>query len=85
MDKSGDCWLWVGGKSKAGYGQINVEGLIVYTHRLVYEMAYGPIAAGLEVCHRCDTPACCRPEHLFLGTHQENVTDMITKGRKGKL
>lgn len=88
VDKSGECWLWTGGKSKAGYGQIKVEGRIVYTHRLVYEMAYGPIAAGLEVCHDCpdgDNPAYCRPDHLFLGTHQENITDMITKGRKGKL
>lgn len=81
VDKSGDCWLWTAGKSK-GYGQFSpTRRTHIYAHRLSHELAYGTIPEGLKVCHRCDTPLCVRPDHLFLGTPADNVHDRMSKGR----
>ena len=81
VDRSGDCWLWTGAITGVGYGHIYADGRLAYTHRLAYELTYGPIPEGLFVCHHCDNPPCCRPEHLFLGTAQDNQSDMAAKGR----
>ena len=59
-----------------------VDGRLQYAHRVMYEMTFGPISPGLSVCHRCDMPACVRPDHLFLGTHTDNMQDCSRKGRK---
>lgn len=79
------CWLWTASLDKRGYGQQrSVENGKMYmrkAHRISYEIANGPIAGGLWVLHRCDTPACVNPEHLFLGTVVDNVGDMMIKGR----
>lgn len=74
------CWLWSGGKS-VGYGCLRVSGKSVLAHRFSWEIHNGPIPAGLVACHKCDNPACVRPDHLFLGTQVENIKDMWLKGR----
>lgn len=82
IESPSGCMLWTGAKSSSGYGQLRVDGRIIQTHRLSYEIHVGPIPRGLEICHRCDTPACWEPTHLFEGTHTANMRDMQTKGRR---
>jgi hypothetical protein len=77
----GDCWIWTGSLNNKGYGRINRSRLIVYAHRLAYELSFGEIPAGMNVLHRCDTPACVNPAHLFLGTQADNNLDCRNKGR----
>lgn len=81
VDKSGDCWLWLGGKSQ-GYGYINLGyQKLRRAHRLAWELTNGPIPNGMCVLHKCDVRNCVRPEHLFLGTRVENVKDCMNKDR----
>lgn len=82
VEKSDRCWLWLG-STNHGYGQIKVAGIPKRTHRLVWELTFGPIPDGLDVCHHCDRPPCVRPDHLFLGTALHNAHDKIRKGRAG--
>ncbi len=75
------CWLWIGGWSRKGYGRTTGNGLSVLAHRIFYSAHVGPIPDGMMVCHKCDTPACCNPAHLFLGTAADNNDDMVAKKR----
>lgn len=77
----GECWGFLGFRNLSGYGQMTEGGRVVGAHRVAWELANGPIPPGLEVCHSCDNPPCCNPDHLFLGTHAENMTDAGRKGR----
>jgi hypothetical protein len=81
VQKTADCWVWTGARSGAGYGQININDVLVFTHRFSWELHHGPIPDGLLVCHHCDNPPCCNPAHLFLGTPSDNMVDKIRKGR----
>ena len=74
-----ECWLWRGSITK-GYGKFRLDGKIVLAHRIAYLLEYGKYDENLDVCHTCDTPACVNPNHLFLGTHQDNMRDMLAKG-----
>lgn len=77
----GPCWVYTGCKMTRGYGQIAFEGRQIGTHKLAWILTHGPVPEGMEVCHRCDNPPCSRPEHLFLGTHRDNMQDAAAKGR----
>jgi len=76
-----DCWLWNRWKDKDGYGQIRRFGRKCRAHRVAYELTRGPIPKGRFVLHSCDNPSCVNPQHLWIGTHTDNVRDMMNKGR----
>ncbi len=75
------CWLWTSAIHDRGYGMFGMKGRAVRVHRIMWEITFGPIPEGIWVLHRCDTRCCCNPSHLFLGTNQDNVDDMMRKGR----
>lgn len=75
------CWMWIGYKMKNGYGQLHYQKKVVYAHRLSYFIHKGEFDASLCLCHKCDTPACCNPDHMFLGTRTDNANDKVAKQR----
>ena len=80
----GPCWIWTASKDSRrwkGYGFFWDGKRQRSAHRFSWELAYGAVADGMFVLHRCDNPSCIRPEHLFLGTHQDNMHDRDLKHR----
>ena len=87
LEKQGDCWIWTASTRNKGYGAIAWKdpdtGKMIQerAHRLSYRLFVGENPSNLYVLHKCDNPACCNPDHLFLGTKADNNKDMVEKGR----
>lgn len=83
------CLLWQGTQRKHGYGVFEIAGKAISAHRFAWEIQHGPIPEGMDVLHNCpggqDNPGCVNAEHLFLGTHQDNMTDKVRKGRQARM
>ncbi len=74
--------IWMGPVSKrTGYGHMVMKYKALMPHRVAWEVAFGPVPKGKFVLHRCDIRTCINPDHLFVGTHKENMLDMKMKGR----
>jgi hypothetical protein len=87
VDKTGECWLWMAGKTADGYGVIGAGGRAgrdLLAHRVAWELTNGPIPVDTWVLHNCpggDNPSCVNPAHLYLGTRLENTRDAVSKGQ----
>jgi hypothetical protein len=84
VDPVTGCWLWEGLRSTDGYGKVTLNKRSMRAHRAVWELTRGPIPEGMFVLHRCDTPLCVNPEHLFVGSQKENRQDCARKGRTAR-
>lgn len=83
VSKSDNCWEWTAALHDSGYGIFGTgDKRVDRAHRISWRLVNGDIPAGLFVCHHCDNRKCIRPDHLFLGTNDDNRADMVRKGRQ---
>lgn len=82
VQKTDGCWNWTKGLNKDGYASIRVGPTSVLAHRAAFFLRFRYIDISGCVCHSCDNPRCCNPEHLFLDDHKGNMGDMKAKGRR---
>jgi hypothetical protein len=80
-----ECWIWKKRTNNKGYGQFHYNGNLYFSHRLAYILMIGKIPNSTNLCHKCDTPRCCNPNHLFLGSQSDNMIDRTMKGRQPNL
>lgn len=85
-DTESGCWLWGGTKFTRGYGRISISGTSksIGAHRASWQLHFGEIPQGMLICHKCDTPECVNPAHLFLGTNNDNMQDKVRKNRQAR-
>ena len=81
VEKTDTCWIWTAGSRGYGYGAFKFGNKTVDSHRVSYILFKGEIPSGIFVCHTCDNPKCVNPDHLWLGTHSDNMKDAYNKGR----
>lgn len=81
VEKTAECWLWIGAVGSTGYGHIRADGKARTASRVAYELVHGAIPVGAFVLHRCDNPLCVNPAHLYAGTHSQNMADKVARGR----
>lgn len=81
IDSSTGCHNWIRHTESTGYGQVSWQGRNIQAHRYLFGLLFGKVADDKCVCHHCDNRLCCNPEHLFLGSWQDNMTDMKKKKR----
>lgn len=83
------CWIWMrclaANEGRNRYGLMKRGGVKHKAHRYAYQLYRGEIGRGMLVCHSCDIPECCNPEHLFVGTYGDNARDCVAKGRRPKI
>jgi transcriptional regulator with XRE-family HTH domain len=79
IDRETDCWNWIGGVTSAGYGSIGYHGKIWQAHRLSYEVFKEPVPKEKLIRHKCDNKLCINPDHLEIGTHQDNSRDYFER------
>ena len=75
------CMEWKACRNSKGYGQFGIDGRMRVATRIAYTLAKGQIPEGMLVCHTCDNPPCCNPDHLFIGSPKDNQSDKAIKGR----
>lgn len=80
--ENGSCWEWIGAKDTHGYGHMSINNRTHRVHRVSYKIFHSEIPNKLHVLHKCDNRNCVNPDHLFLGTNDDNVQDSVTKGRR---
>jgi hypothetical protein len=81
VDRSGECWVWTGSTDRRGYGKLKVKGKLVASHRYSWMLAHGDFPSVGFVLHKCDNRPCVRPDHLYTGTHADNMADMVRRER----
>lgn len=82
IKKTDSCWLFMGCKNNQGYGRMSIKCKNMAAHRFSWNVHFGTIPINMFVLHKCDIRNCVNPEHLFLGTHEDNMKDMAHKGRQ---
>ena len=83
IQDAASCWEWQAARNHLNYGLFHINGSVTTAGRAAWQILNGDIPDGYDVCHRCDNPPCVNILHLFLATEQENMQDMIAKGRHG--
>lgn len=84
FEMSEGCWEWNGARDRDGYGIFGYAGRMYRANRVALELHSGKLGDKYFACHHCDNPSCVRPSHLFAGTNQDNMKDMVAKGRHAK-
>ena len=84
IDPIAGCWVWQKAVQKCGYGKAKFQDKIQSSHRIAWQLAFGPIPDGAWVLHKCDNKLCCNPEHLFLGDVKSNTADKVARQRQNR-